>query len=724
MADQKVLSDRVKAALKTALAMVLAYGVALSMDWDNPHWAGFAVAFCGLSTVGESLNKGLLRLCGTLLGGLAALTLIALFPQDRWLFLACVSAFIGFCIFMMFGTSRRYFWQVAGLSVPLFALAGGANAPNDFQTVVLRTEETTLGILSYSLVWLLIWPASTRDVFEDAVRRLVTVHRQLTALYLTTIGEPHDVKVQALRREATQVLARLGGLLDGAEIDSYETWEAHHAWRHLIQQLSQLTGTYERWRQSFPEVRELDRQRLMPELPGLAAELDHRFAEIEHMLDGHPRACGAVSVPLNFDENGVASLSQFHQAALLVYRTHLQSIDTLTRDLFETVAGIRNFTCLKSAAIRDVAPLLPSALDPENLASIARWFTGLWLTVLISLYVPGLPDAVIFIVLTNSILVALCLMPQVPIAVAFLPYAFGFALGSAINILVMPHLAAFSGLAVVLFAAVFSICWLFARPTQIVGKMAGLGLLVMQMDVKNEQTYNFLDIANFAVASVLFFLVLLVSTHFPISFRPEHVFLRLLGRFFRACAYLASTLEWGPASALTRWQRLRRALCLRDLASVPAKLAIWGSALPAAKSGQPAAEQVRDLVDSLQSLAYRMQDLIETRTAPQSQVLVHQLSSQVRAWRIGLQEILCNLSQRPEAADFAEFRAQLDGTLEHLEGQIEKAVAGAGQPRISTRESENSFRLLGAFRGVSEAMVNFAKQVRGIDWVHLREDRF
>jgi uncharacterized membrane protein YccC len=59
--DQRVLSDRVKTAIKTALAMVLAYGVALSMDWENAYWAAFAVAFCTLSTVGESLNKGLLR---------------------------------------------------------------------------------------------------------------------------------------------------------------------------------------------------------------------------------------------------------------------------------------------------------------------------------------------------------------------------------------------------------------------------------------------------------------------------------------------------------------------------------------------------------------------------------------------------------------------------------------------------------------------------------------
>src|SRR6516225_2868882 len=126
MSDRTVLSDRFKAAVKTALAMVLAYGVALSMDWDNAYWAAFAVAFCSLSTVGESLNKGLLRLCGTCLGILATIILIALFPQDRWLFLIGMSIFVGFCTYMMAaGTSRWYFWQVAGFSVPLLALAGG-----------------------------------------------------------------------------------------------------------------------------------------------------------------------------------------------------------------------------------------------------------------------------------------------------------------------------------------------------------------------------------------------------------------------------------------------------------------------------------------------------------------------------------------------------------------------------------------------------------------------
>ena len=318
----------------------------------------------------------------------------------------------------------------------------------------------------------------------------------------------------------------------------------------------------------------------------------------------------------------------------------------------------------------------------------------------------------------------LCVMPQVPVSVAALPYTFGFVLGSTLNILVMPLLASFSLLAIVIFVAVFLICYLFARPVQILGRSAALGLFVMQLGVTNQQTYNFVDIANFAVASVLFFLVVAVVTYFPISFRPEHVFLRLLARFFRACATLVSTLEGDHASSPISWQRLRRAISLYNLVKLPGELAIWGNALPAAALGQSTAGQVKALVDSLQALAYRMQDLVETRTAAQSPGLVSELSAELRVWRTGLHKILSSLSQRPEAADFADLRVQLDATLERLEEQIGKAAAGMGQPATSARESENSFRLLGALRGVSEALANFARQVRGIDWVHLREDRF
>ncbi len=197
------------------------------------------------------------------MGSLAAITLIALFPQDRWLFLIGMSIFTGFCAYMMPGNSRWYFWLRCRVLGTAHCTCRRRRPSERFSDSYNSYQETALGVVSYSLVWLLIWPTSSREALEDAVRRLAAAHRQLAAHYLTpTIGETHDAGPEALRRQTTQVLARLGGLLDGAEIDSYEVWEARHAWRSLIHQLSQLTSTSERCRQSSADVREVDRQRL------------------------------------------------------------------------------------------------------------------------------------------------------------------------------------------------------------------------------------------------------------------------------------------------------------------------------------------------------------------------------------------------------------------------------------------------------------------------------
>ena len=192
------------------------------------------------------------------------------------------------------------------------------------------------------------------------------------------------------------------------------------------------------------------------------------------MLEGRPPERGPISVPLNLEDKGVASLSPFQRAAFLLYCSHLQEIDKLTRDLFETVADIRNFSRAKVDPTDETVPLLPSALDPERLASIARWFTSLWLAWLIAIYVPDIPNTVTFIVLTNSLSMALSVMPQLRIARLLLPVAFGLTLGGAIYVLVMPHLASFASLGTVLFAAVFLICCLYHRPTQAAGKMLAL----------------------------------------------------------------------------------------------------------------------------------------------------------------------------------------------------------------------------------------------------------
>src|SRR5262249_48245139 len=141
------------------------------------------------------------------------------------------------------------------------------------------------------------------EALENAVRQLVADQRQLVAHYLTrSIGETPDVPPEPVRQQATQVLAHLGGLLDGAEVDSYEIAEARHAWRGLIHQLLQLSSTLEHLRQTSRKNLTPDLLILIPGLQNPAAELDRRFSEIGRMLEGHLPEHGPTSVPLNVDE--------------------------------------------------------------------------------------------------------------------------------------------------------------------------------------------------------------------------------------------------------------------------------------------------------------------------------------------------------------------------------------------------------------------------------------
>ena len=117
-------------------------------------------------------------------------------------------------------------------------------------------------------------------------------------------------------------------------------------------------------------------------------------------------------------------------------------------------------------------------------------------------------------------------------------------------------------------------------------------------------------------------------------------------------------------------------------------------------------------------------ELLEERGSPQAQFLVQELQADVRAWRLRVQETFQRLSQNPAAGERETFRSKLDGVLDHLEDCIKGALEKAPEGLFSDRDGENFYRLLGAYRGVSEGLVNYAGITDAIDWAQWHEERF
>jgi hypothetical protein len=60
----------------------------------------------------------------------------------------------------------------------------------------------------------------------------------------------------------------------------------------------------------------------------------------------------------------------------------------------------------------------------------------------------------------------------------------------------------------------------------------------------------------------------------------------------------------------------------------------------------------------------------------------------------------------------------------HLEERIKGALDKAAEGQLRAQDGANFYRLLGAYRGVLEAMVNYAEITDAIDWTQWEEARF
>jgi uncharacterized membrane protein YccC len=526
------LNTRTKEAIKTGIAMAIAYGVALQMDWDRPYWAAFAVAFISFSlpSAGQSLHKGALRIFGTLVAGVAALTLIALFPQQRWWFMVFLSVYIGFCTYMMTGKKSQYFYQVAAFVCAIICFDGGVNSLNAFQTAIARIQQTGMGILVYTFVSVFLWPRTTIGELNEASRKIAAVQRDLFETYRALMfGKGAGVDPRAQTMQEVQLLARLEQALDGAEVDTYDVWALRHQWRRFLRESKMLMEIRERWRESFSEIAPLDLGRLLPNLVAVCAELEMRFEQIQGMLAGKAPAQALQPIALAFDKTELAARSHFERGALAVTKTQLDRLEALSRSRFDCVQDIMGFSRLSFKPFRDKEPHGGLPLDPDRIAAVVRVLSGLWLAFLIWVYIDP-PGHTSFVVIAVSLGLPFARFPQLGVSKTLLPAILSCGFAGVVYVFVMPHLSGYLQLGLMILAVTFGIAYLFYTPQQGLSRAFGLAFFAILTSIANQQTYNFAIFANSTAMIVLGLSLLLVTSYIPFQPHPEKAFLRLRRR--------------------------------------------------------------------------------------------------------------------------------------------------------------------------------------------------
>ncbi|MFV8433272.1 FUSC family protein [Vibrio owensii] len=222
-----------KEAIKAALSIVIAICLALWFQWEKPYWAAIAVAVMALNeSFAHSINKGNNRLLGTLLGIGYAFFLIATFSQDRFLFLTFFTLFLGVCIFMSSDEKYGYVFTIGFAVCSIVACMGGFDNQATFHFAVLRMQETILGVITFSVVYRLVWPVNTEQNF---IQRFETSREVM----LSAMNNPDHIDIEAVETNTANI-EKMFQLLGLPLTGSYRLKEHRQLWRARLNEMAQL----------------------------------------------------------------------------------------------------------------------------------------------------------------------------------------------------------------------------------------------------------------------------------------------------------------------------------------------------------------------------------------------------------------------------------------------------------------------------------------------------
>ncbi len=159
--------------LKVLLACLFAMWLSLIFELDQPRTAMLTVAIVMQSRSGMVFAKSYYRLIGTLVGVVVSLILVALFAQERVLFLLSMTLWIGLCTAgsMVYRNHQSYAFVLAGYTLCIVGLPAAINPDLTFNIAVTRISEILIGLISATMVSDLIFPQRIWDMIQAKVRQ-------------------------------------------------------------------------------------------------------------------------------------------------------------------------------------------------------------------------------------------------------------------------------------------------------------------------------------------------------------------------------------------------------------------------------------------------------------------------------------------------------------------------------------------------------------------------
>jgi len=209
--------------LKFGTAGVLAVFMTLWNKSAEPTWSLFTViVLCTAQYIGAISEKSILRMAGTVVGGLAGYLLSAGLEQDPWIYLSLFLLLVAFSTAMFGQSAYPYAFLLCGMTTVVICSAGLSEPENSWIPMLWRIHDIGVGIIAVLLVQSLFWPHYAGREFLERLAGLIQLLRHM----LSGGGDSADDRSfeqnvaqmrQLLRfgtRESRYFRANLGGYME------------------------------------------------------------------------------------------------------------------------------------------------------------------------------------------------------------------------------------------------------------------------------------------------------------------------------------------------------------------------------------------------------------------------------------------------------------------------------------------------------------------------------
>lgn len=552
---------RLENALITAVALVCTYTLAFYWQLDKPFWAGFTVFVVSLPTIGQTLQKGLLRTLGTFSGALIGLAFFIFLPLERFLILFLLSLYLSLTVYLIYQDSKNSYFHLISATVTMIVVLMSSKEPsNAFYLAVYRTEETILGIAVYTAITLIFAPHSSVDRFFSKVEQLLRGHEALFMLGITEHTQGSNKAIYKQYRELKDIGADIDLMLPAVKIERYSVYHNRDIWGAFIACSNELASVQREWGGILTLLERLGKESLFPSFKSKIKMLASCFA----LLVGKTERVPSGKPALEYDSKRFAALAPSDQSLILAAQSLYAQQMELCLYLHELI-----FFLLQGGERPRSMPLRPyrnvSILKPEQRSSIYQMFTIFWTIVwLWILFDPPGTENIAFLELAVLMgLSALFTGEERPLMLVVY-FLYGIFFTGLLYLFVYPLITDVFVFMALMFIIAFGIALLFPNKNQASLK---LGIMLPWLSIGNFTNipeYSFLSFASSAFTLIFGISIVAVIQYCFVYRKNESIFVEKQFAFFHAVQKILLNIEKYHGHTMTlfstlsfRYQRYR-----------------------------------------------------------------------------------------------------------------------------------------------------------------------